>query len=82
MRIGNDIAPHEVLELQELLTFKNVCATKSAAMAALVKDTELKSLLEEDLTVGKEHIRELNDLMTGASTAFKPASSATAGIRQ
>ena len=53
MRIGNTISPHEALELHELLTFKNVCATKSAAMAALVKDTELKSLLEEDLTKGQ-----------------------------
>lgn len=82
MRIGNDIAPHEVLELQELLTFKNVCATKSATMVSLVKDEELKNLLEEDLSKGKEHIKELNDLMMGASTAFKPASKATVGIRQ
>jgi similar to spore coat protein len=82
MRIGNTISPHEALELHELLTFKNVCATKSAAMAALVKDTELKSLLEEDLTKGQEQIRELNDLMMGASTAFKPVEKATVGLRQ
>lgn len=82
MRIGNDISPHEALELHELLTFKNVCATKSAAMAALVKDTELKGILEEDLATGKEHIRELNELMLGASSAFKPASGATVGLKQ
>lgn len=82
MRIGNTISPHEALELHELLTFKNVCATKSATMAALVKDTELKSILEQDFTVGKEHIKELNDLMMGASTAFKPAANATVGLRQ
>jgi similar to spore coat protein len=77
MKIGNTIAPHEALELHELLTFKNVCATKSASMAALVKDEELKSILQQDFTVGKEHIKELNDLMVGASTAFQPASKAT-----
>lgn len=82
MRIGNTISPHEALELHELLTFKNVCATKSAAMAALVKDTELKSILEEDLTRGQEQIRELNDLMLGAGTAFKPVEKATVGLRQ
>jgi similar to spore coat protein len=79
MKIGNTIAPHEALELHELLTFKNVCATKSATMAALVKDEELKSILQQDFNVGKEHIKELNDLMLGASTAFNPASKATVG---
>jgi similar to spore coat protein len=77
MKIGNTIAPHEALELHELLTFKNVCATKSASMAALVKDEELKSILQQDFNVGKEHIKELNDLMVGASTSFNPASKAT-----
>lgn len=77
MKIGNQIAPHEVLELHELLTFKNVCATKSATMSGLVKDDELKTILQQDFALGKEHIKELNDLMVGASTAFNPASKAT-----
>ncbi|MBB2183618.1 spore coat protein [Lachnospiraceae bacterium MD1] len=79
MRIGNSIAPHEALELHELLTFKNVCATKSASMAALVKDDELKTILEQDFNTSKEHIKELQDLMVGASTAFDSASKATVG---
>lgn len=79
MRIGNSIAPHEALELHELITFKNVCATKSASMAALVKDDELKTILEQDFSTSKEHIKELQDLMVGASTAFDPASKATVG---
>lgn len=77
MKIGNTIAPHEALELHELLTFKNICATKSATMAALVKDDELKSILQQDFTMGKEHIKELQDLMVGASTAFGTSSKAT-----
>ena len=80
MKIGNTMAPHEALELHELLTFKNVCATKSASMAALVKDDELKSILQEDYTTAKEHIKELNELMVGAGTAFQPSSKATVGI--
>jgi similar to spore coat protein len=79
MKIGNTVAPHEALELHELVTFKNVCATKSATMSALVKDEELKSILQQDFTVGKEHIKELNDLMMGASTAFSTSSKATVG---
>jgi similar to spore coat protein len=79
MRIGNQIAPHEALELHELLTFKNTCATKSASMSALVKDEELRGILQQDFETGKEHIRELNDLMAGAATAFNAASKATVG---
>lgn len=70
MKNGNIIAPHEALELHELLTFKNVCATKSATMSGLVKDEELKSILQQDFSMSKEHIKELNDLMMGAGTAF------------
>jgi len=75
--MGNTIAPHEALEIHELLTFKNVCATKSATMAALVKDDELKSLLQQDFTASKDHIKELQNLMVGASNAFNTSSKAT-----
>ncbi len=63
------IAPHEAFELHELLTFKNVCATKSATMSALVKDEELKNMLQQDFTVLQSHIRELQNLMQGATWA-------------
>jgi similar to spore coat protein len=79
LKIGNTIAPHEALELHELLTFKNVCATKSGTMAALVKDDELKSILQQDFTAAQGHIKELQDLMVGASTAFSTSSKATVG---
>lgn len=36
---------HETLELHELLTFKNLCLTKTTTMSALVQDEELKNLL-------------------------------------
>jgi similar to spore coat protein len=57
------IAPHETFEIHELLTFKNVCATKSATMGALVKDEELKALLHQDFSVSKEQIKELKSLL-------------------
>jgi similar to spore coat protein len=79
MKIGNRLAPREALELHELVTFKNLCATKSATMTALVKDDELKDLLQQDFETAKEHIRELNDLMVGAGTAFETSSKATVG---
>ena len=79
MKIGNQLAPREALELHELVSFKNLCATKSATMTALVKDEELKGLLQQDFEMAKAHIRELNDLMVGAGTAFETNSKATVG---
>lgn len=75
MKIGNTIAPHEALELHELVEFKNLCATKSATMAGLVKDEELKGLLQQDFTTSQGHIKELQNLMQGAGAAFQSTSS-------
>jgi similar to spore coat protein len=72
MIIGNSIAPHEALELHELLTFKNVCATKSATMAELVKDDELKWLLNNDYNVAQAHISELQELVQKADWNVEP----------
>ena len=63
MTTGNRIAPHETFEVRELLTFKNVCATKSATMAGLVRDDELKSILQQDFSMSQGQIRELQGLI-------------------
>lgn len=63
MERAKRLAPHESFELHELLTVKNICATKSSAMANLVKDEELKGLMQKDFTSSQEHIRELRDLL-------------------
>lgn len=57
------IAPHETFEVHELLTFKNVCATKAAAMSTLVSDQELKNIMQTDLSMSKDHVRELQSLL-------------------
>ena len=67
MIAGKSIAPHEALEIHELITFKNVCATKAATMAGLVKDEQLKTLLQEDFTVAQGHIKELQSLMQSSN---------------
>lgn len=58
-----NLAPHEAIELHEILTFKTLCATKSATMSALVSDSELKTLLSKDLSLSKQHISDINDLL-------------------
>lgn len=54
---------HEALELHELLSFKNVCVTKSSTMTNLVTDDQLKALLQEDVQSGSRHIQELQQLL-------------------
>lgn len=61
--IKGKISPHETFELHEILTFKNVCATKSATMVRLVKDDDLTSLFQQDLAASQEQIQELKDLI-------------------
>lgn len=61
------IAPHESIQLHEILTFKNLCLTKSLTMSKLVSDEELKSLMSNDAALGAEHIRQLKALMEEAS---------------
>ncbi|PFN98703.1 hypothetical protein FB550_106159 [Neobacillus bataviensis] len=55
---------HETLDLHELITFKNLCLTKSTTMGALVQDPELKTILTNDAAAGQQHIQQLQQLLT------------------
>jgi similar to spore coat protein len=55
---------HETIEVHELLTFKNLCLTKSTTMGALVQDEELKTILANDVTAGQQHIQQLQQFLT------------------
>jgi similar to spore coat protein len=59
----NTLAPHEMLEVLEVLTFKNVCLTKSKTMQALVQDEELKTILQADVKNSAKDIMELRSLL-------------------
>lgn len=58
------LAPHETYELHELLTFKNICLTKSATMSGLIQDSELKSILEQDVTKTKGQIQRIQEFIS------------------
>lgn len=70
---NNSIAPHETFELHELLTFKNVCATKAASMVNLVQDSELKSLLQQDVATTKNQVKELQNLIQSSEFVYNTA---------
>ena len=55
---------HQTLDVHELLTFKNLCLTKSSTMSALVQDVELKTILSNDVTTGQSHIEQLQQFLT------------------
>lgn len=54
---------HETLEVHELLTFKNLCLTKSTTMSGMVQDEELRSLLNADVEAGQRHIEQLKEFL-------------------
>ncbi|MNW24004.1 hypothetical protein D3C74_07150 [compost metagenome] len=53
------LAPHESLELHELLNFKTLCLAKSKLMQGLVFDQELKDLMQKDVEHTSQAITEL-----------------------
>ncbi|MBE1440853.1 spore coat protein [Paenibacillus sp. OAS669] len=61
--IAGNLGTHEILELHEILSFKNVCLTKSAAMQNLVQDPNLKNIIVQDITQSKQDIQELQNVL-------------------
>lgn len=57
------LAPHELMELHEILTFKTLCATKASAMIPMVQDPEIKTLLQSDITTSKQSIQQLEEFL-------------------
>lgn len=74
------IAPHETFEVHELLTFKTVCANKTAMMAQMVSDAQLKGILQNDLNETKAQIQELKDLLAGSQFIAGGQSGRQSGI--
>lgn len=69
MNTNNRIAPHETFDIHELLVLRTVAATKSSAMAKLIKDEDLKEILQQDFSSTQEHIRELKSLLQSSVLA-------------
>ena len=70
------MAPNETMQLHELLTFKNLCLTKSFTMSPLVSDEELKSILQNDVNTSQQHIKELRSFMEQSNLATSENSEA------
>lgn len=62
---GN-LAPHETMQIHEILNFKTVCMTTSKLMEGVVFDQELKALLEKDVQQSITDIKALQGLYAKA----------------
>ncbi|MGZ7445525.1 spore gernimation protein GerQ [Paenibacillus sp. TH7-28] len=53
------LAPHESMDLHEMLNFKTLCLAKSKLMQGLVFDQELKDLMQKDVVQSIQAIQDL-----------------------
>lgn len=65
----NQYAPNEAMQIHELLTFKDLCLTKSITMSPLATDPELKAILIEDAEKSQGHIEQLKTHMEHTNIA-------------
>lgn len=56
------LAPHEAMEIHELLNFKTICLAKSKMLQGLVFDKDLKALLQKDVEQSMKAIQDLQGL--------------------
>jgi spore coat protein CotF len=57
------VTPNEALQLNELLTLKNLSLTKSLLMSPMISDSALREIIEKDTAACVNHIRELKSYM-------------------
>jgi len=65
----SQLAPHESMELHELLNFKTLCLAKSKLMQGLVFDQELRALMQKDVDLSIKAVDTLRGLYQGAPFA-------------
>lgn len=61
------LAPHEALELHEVLRTETLGVIKMQAMLPMVADAELKSLMEQGLTRKRSLINRLREMARTAA---------------
>lgn len=56
------LAPHESLEIHEMINFKTICLAKSKLMQGLVFDEDLKALMQKDVEQSMKALDQLTAL--------------------
>jgi similar to spore coat protein len=73
------LAIHEAMEVHELLNFKTICAARSKMGQGMVRDKDLKQLMEQDAQQSIRAIQALQAIYTRAP--FNPMLQ-TGGVQQ
>lgn len=60
------LAPHETLDLHELLASKTVSVTRTSAMLSAVNDPELRAVMEGDIQMCSKHAKDIQSLLNKA----------------
>lgn len=63
----SSLAPHEALDMHELMSSKTVCLTEAKARLKLVQDPALKTLIEQDIQQTTNAITQLQTILAGAA---------------
>lgn len=58
-----ELAIHETLEIHEVMTMKQLCLVKAHAVSSLIKDDELRKLVEQDVKDTEKALNELQKLL-------------------
>lgn len=66
MHNEQSLAPHESLDIHEVLNFKTLCLVKSKLMQGMVFDQELKALMQKDVEMNTQAIAELQAIYAKA----------------
>ncbi|MBS4174257.1 spore gernimation protein GerQ [Bacillus sp. FJAT-49736] len=56
------LAPHESLDLHEVINFKTLCLAKSKLMQGLVFDQDLRALMQKDVEQSIQALTELQSI--------------------
>lgn len=62
MDADHPLAPHEMMEIHEMLNFKTLCLAQSKFMQGIVFDRDLKRLMQKDVDMTMKHAQQLQGL--------------------
>lgn len=57
------ITPRESIDIHEIMMFKVLCGTKTSILKSLIKDEQLKNILQKSCDNTKENLKELKSLI-------------------
>lgn len=62
---NNSLAPHEMLEVRELIDGEMICLKKMEANMQAVEDQELKSFMQDSISAKRTRLQEIQGFING-----------------